>query len=141
MHRDEHVLFKSFSLPSTKISTVSSRLEDTPIIRTAAKFQAKINYRCLTEIISRYYGLSLMRTLTQSPYHVCYKGSWLQIQTKFLSWFCWGFKGGWPTGQLHERSDQWLWISIWTSVARCIGLLLTQNFLILGQVPTVCLYM
>ena len=28
-----------------------------------------------------------------------------------------------------------------TSVARCIGLILTQNFLILGQVPTVCLYM
>ena len=28
-----------------------------------------------------------------------------------------------------------------TSVARCVGLILTQNFLILWQVPTVCLYM
>ena len=32
---------------------------DNPIIWTAAKSQAKMNYRCLTEINSRYYGLSL----------------------------------------------------------------------------------
>ena len=44
--------------------TVNSRLADTPIIPTADKFQAKINYRRLTEINSRYYGLSLQRTLT-----------------------------------------------------------------------------
>ena len=44
--------------------TVNSRLVDTPIIRTADKFQAKINYRRLTEINTRYYGLSLQRTLT-----------------------------------------------------------------------------
>ena len=45
-------------------TTVNSRLADTPIIRTADKFRAKINYRRLTEINSRYYGLSLQRTLT-----------------------------------------------------------------------------
>ena len=39
-------------------------ITDTPIIRTADKFRAKINYRHLTEINSRYYGLSLQRTLT-----------------------------------------------------------------------------
>ena len=39
-------------------------ITDTPIIRTADKFRAKINYRRLTEINSRYYGLSLQRTLT-----------------------------------------------------------------------------
>ena len=44
--------------------TVNSRLADTPIIQTADKFRAKINYRRLTEINSRYYGLSLQRTLT-----------------------------------------------------------------------------
>ena len=32
-----------------------------PIIWTAAKSQAKMNYRCLTEINSRYYGLSLFK--------------------------------------------------------------------------------
>ena len=39
-------------------------ITDTPIIRTADKFRAKINYRHLTEINSRYYGLSPQRTLT-----------------------------------------------------------------------------
>ena len=39
-------------------------ITDTLIIRTADKFRAKINYRRLTEINSRYYGLSLQRTLT-----------------------------------------------------------------------------
>ena len=38
----------------------------TPVIRTAAKFQAKIDRR-LTEMNSRYYGLLLMRTLTRGP--------------------------------------------------------------------------
>ena len=39
----------------------------------------KISYRCVTEINSRYYGLSLKRTLTQGPYSVRYKGSnWLK---------------------------------------------------------------
>ena len=50
-------------------------ITDTPLIRTAAKSQAKIIYRCLTEINSSYYGLSLMRTLTQGPHSVRYKGS------------------------------------------------------------------
>ena len=35
---------------------------DALMMWTAAKSQAKINYRCLTEIKSRYYGL--LRTLT-----------------------------------------------------------------------------
>ena len=48
---------------------------DTPIIRTTAKSPAKTNYRRLTEINSRYYGLSLLRTLTQGPYSVRNKGS------------------------------------------------------------------
>ena len=39
-------------------------ITDTPIKRTAVKSQEKPNYRRLTEINSRYYGLSLMRTLT-----------------------------------------------------------------------------
>ena len=42
-------------------------ITNTPIIRTAAKSSAKINYRRLTEINSRYYGLSLLRTLTRGP--------------------------------------------------------------------------
>ena len=44
---------------------------DTLIIQTAAKSQPKIVYRRSTEIKPRYYGLSLMRTLTQGPYSVC----------------------------------------------------------------------
>ena len=52
-------------------------ITDTPIIRTAAKSPAKINYRRLTKINSRYYGLSLMRTLTRGPHSVRNKGSWL----------------------------------------------------------------
>ena len=50
---------------------------DTPIIRTAVKSLVKINYRSLTEISFCYYGLSLMRTLTQGPCSVLYKGNWL----------------------------------------------------------------
>ena len=50
-------------------------ITDTPIIRTVAKSQPKINYRRLTEINCRYYGLSLMRTLTQGPHRVRYKRS------------------------------------------------------------------
>ena len=40
---------------------------DIPIIRTAAKSQAKINHRRLAEINSHCYGLSLLRTLTRGP--------------------------------------------------------------------------
>ena len=50
-------------------------ITDTPIIRTEAKSQTKIDNRCFTEINSRYYGLLLMRTLTRGPYSVRYKGS------------------------------------------------------------------
>ena len=42
-------------------------ITDTPIIRTAAKSPVKTNYRRLTEINSRYYGLSRMRTLARGP--------------------------------------------------------------------------
>ena len=60
--------------------TVISRLADTPltdtlIVRTAAKSQAKIHCRCLSEINSRYYRLSIKRKVTQGPYSVRYKGS------------------------------------------------------------------
>ena len=50
-------------------------ITDSPIIRAAAKSPAKINYRRLTEINSRYYGLSLLSTLTHGPEGVCSKGS------------------------------------------------------------------
>ena len=50
-----------------KTVTVNSHLADTPIIRTLAKSQAKVNCRHLTEINSRYYGLLLIRTLTHVP--------------------------------------------------------------------------
>ena len=50
-------------------------ITDTPIIRTAAKSPAKTSCRRLTEINSRYYGLSLMRTPPRGPYSVRYKGS------------------------------------------------------------------
>ena len=46
-------------------------ITDTPIIRTAAKSPAKPNFRHLSEINSRYYGLSLMRTL-----RACLHGGW-----------------------------------------------------------------
>ena len=52
-------------------------ITDTPIIRTAAKFPAKPNFGHLSEINSRYYRLSLVRTLTRGPYCVRIKGSWL----------------------------------------------------------------
>ena len=49
----------------------------TLIRQTAATSPAKTNYRHLREINSRYYGLSLMRTLLRRPYSVCFKRSWL----------------------------------------------------------------
>ena len=39
----------------------------TSLLRTAAKSPAKINYGRLTEINSRYFGLSLLRTLARDP--------------------------------------------------------------------------
>ena len=65
------ILYNLFSLCG------HSGITDTPIKRTVAKSPAKANYRRLTEINSRYYGLSLIRTLTQGPYSVHNKGSWL----------------------------------------------------------------
>ena len=50
-------------------------ITDTLIKRTAAKSPAKTNYRGLTEKNSRYYGHSLMRTLTRGPYSVSNIGS------------------------------------------------------------------
>ena len=68
---------KSFSWRSNQ-RLVNFRLADTAIVPTAAKSQAKINFRRLTEINSHYYGLSVMRTLTRGPYSVRCKGSWLK---------------------------------------------------------------
>ena len=59
-------------------------ITDTPIIRTSAISQAKIIYRRLTEINSRYYGLSLMRTLTRGPNSVRNKVSWLSLPYRTL---------------------------------------------------------
>ena len=42
-------------------------ITDTPITRAAAKSPAKINYRRLTELNPRYYGHSLLTTLTRGP--------------------------------------------------------------------------
>ena len=42
---------------------VVPRYNGHPIIWTAAKSQAKMNYRCLTEINSRYYGSRFLRSL------------------------------------------------------------------------------
>ena len=68
-------LVKSYPFVFSQLSTCGHpAITDTPIIRTAANSQAKTTYRRLTEINSRYYGLSLMRTLTQGPYSICYKG-------------------------------------------------------------------
>ena len=67
-------------------------ISDTPIIRTAAKSPAKTCYRCLTEINSRYYGHSLMRTLTRGPHSVRYKGSWLYWEVMFNAL---GHSGAW----------------------------------------------
>ena len=76
-----HVLLAATSLESDQLqlrpALYSAHLAITyaPIIRTAAKSQAKINSRRLTVINSRCYGLSRLRTLTQGPYSVLYKGS------------------------------------------------------------------
>ena len=51
---------------------------DTPIKRTVTKSLPKTKNKCLTEINSRYYGLSLKRTLTWGPCSVCHEGSWLE---------------------------------------------------------------
>ena len=48
-------------------------------MRTATRFPAKMNYRRLTEIDSRYYGLSLLRRLTCGPECVRNKGSSLYV--------------------------------------------------------------
>ena len=71
------LLFVSVSsfLQCNHSNTVNSHLVDTLLLRTAAKSCAKINYRCLTEINSCYYGLSLLKTVTQGPEGVHNKGS------------------------------------------------------------------
>ena len=56
-------------------NTVNSCLVDTSLAQIAAKSCAKINYRCLTEINSCYYGLLVLGTLTQGPEGVHNKGS------------------------------------------------------------------
>ena len=44
---------------------------------SSSNFTIRCSFTFLTEINSRYYGLSLMRTLTRGPYSVHFKGSWL----------------------------------------------------------------
>ena len=53
--------FKKFLYKST-IALWSPAITETPIIRTATKSHAKINYRCLSKINSHYYGLSLIKS-------------------------------------------------------------------------------
>ena len=55
----------------SQLSPCGRLVMDTPIVRTATKSSAKINYRRLTEINSRYYGLSLLRTLINSRSRGC----------------------------------------------------------------------
>ena len=50
-------------------------ITDTPLLQTAAKSPAKLSYRRLTEINSRYYGLSLLRTPNRGPEGVRYNRS------------------------------------------------------------------
>ena len=50
-------------------------IADTPTIRTLAKSLAKINYSHLTEIYSRYNGISLFEILARGPEGVRNKGS------------------------------------------------------------------
>ena len=64
-------------IQSTELPCRHPAIMGTLIRQTAATSLAKTNYRHLTEINSRYYGLSLMRTLLRRPYSVCYKRSWL----------------------------------------------------------------
>ena len=67
-------LWNAYPFVFSQLSTCGHpAITDTPIIRTAAKSRSKINYRRLTKINSWYYGLSLMRTLTQDPYSIRYK--------------------------------------------------------------------
>ena len=83
MNKKERVIcefevdFKKYFSWRSNQHLVNFRLADTAIVPTAAKSQAKINFRRLTEINSHYYGLSVMRTLTRGPYSVRCKGSWL----------------------------------------------------------------
>ena len=62
-----------------KYSQLSPRghhtITDTLIIRTAAKSPAKIEYRRVTEINSRYYGLSLLK----GQYHAIFSNT-LEIE-------------------------------------------------------------
>ena len=51
----------------------------TPQTRTAAKLPSVNFYRRLTETISRYYGLSLLRTLTRVPDNIRNNGSCLYL--------------------------------------------------------------
>ena len=95
-------------------------ITDTPIKRTAAKSQEKTNYRRLTEIKSRYYGLSLMRTLTRGPYGVRYKGSWL------YSLSAWHLKSFWqPCIILTKREVKMA--GCWTSLFLFIFFIFTRQ--------------
>ena len=64
-------------------------LTDTPIKQTVAKSPAKTKYRRLSETNSRYYGLSLKKTLTRGPYSVCHEGSWLESIRNYINCSSW----------------------------------------------------
>ena len=71
--------------------TVNSRLVDPcynghPDNTDSSQILRQNKLQTLTEINSHYYGLSLMRTLTQGPYSVCYRGSWLYFESCFCKW-------------------------------------------------------
>ena len=56
-------------------------ITDTPVIRTTAKSQGKINYNIQTFDWNKLSLLrTLARTLSQGPYSVRYKGRWLYFQ-------------------------------------------------------------
>ena len=60
---------------NSRLTHTHLSITDTLIIRKAATSRGKKNCRRLTEINSHYYGLSLMRTLTQGPHSVAWHSS------------------------------------------------------------------
>ena len=65
-------------LPCWHPFITNTPIQECPIIWTGVKSYEKIYKRCLTEINSCNYGLSLMRTSIQGPHSVLFKGRWTQ---------------------------------------------------------------
>ena len=100
------VLFRFSSTYSQLSPCGHLALTDNPIIRTAAKSPAETNYRRLTKINSRYYGLSLLRTCIRGPYSVCNKG--VGIYTVFI-----------VNNVIHENKKQLMKITPAANKANC----------------------